>query len=115
NLIGRSGTAIVPAVIAFYLGATHVTDALFWVIGVVMLFGGASSVGIELLSVPLIQERRALGHRAACDLVGTLSMTMIHWGAATTVVFGLISALLVMGVPIVHHSATNYAIGYLFE
>lgn len=115
NLIGRSGAAIAPAVIAFLLGATHVTDALFWVIGVVLLFGGASSVGIELLSVPLIQERRVSGHRAVCNLVGALSTTMVPWGLVTTVVFGLISALLVLGMPVVHPSVAEYTVGYLLE
>lgn len=115
NLMGRSGAAIVPAVIAFLLGATHVTDSLFWVVSVVMLFGGASSVGIELLSVPLIQEARVLGSRAVCNLVGGLSTTMVPWGLAATATFGAISALLVLWMPVAHPSVEGHTIGYLIE
>lgn len=115
NLMGRSGAAIVPAVIAFLLGATHVTDSLFWVVSVVMLFGGASSVGIELLSVPLIQEMRVLGSRAVCNLVGGLSATMVPWGLAATATFGAISTLLVLWMPVAYPSVEGYASGYLIE
>ena len=115
NLMGRSVAAIVPAVIAFLLGATHVTDSLFWVVSVVMFFGGASFVGIELLSVPLIQEIRVLGSRVVCNFVGGLSATMIPWGLAATATFGAISSLLVLWMSVAYSSVEGYTIGYLIE
>jgi putative peptidoglycan lipid II flippase len=40
---------------------------------------------------------------------------MVPWGLVTTVVFGLISALLVLGMPVVHLSVAGYTVGYLLE
>lgn len=52
NLLARAGAALIPLVIAWYYGATAISDALFWVLTAMLLLGGATSSAIELVSVP---------------------------------------------------------------
>jgi nucleoside-diphosphate-sugar epimerase/peptidoglycan biosynthesis protein MviN/MurJ (putative lipid II flippase) len=52
NLFARAGAAFMPLVIAWYYGATAVTDALFWVLTAMLLLGGSISNAVEVVSVP---------------------------------------------------------------
>lgn len=57
NLLARAGAALIPLVIAWYFGATVISDALFWVLTAMLLLGGATSNAIELVSVPWSSAR----------------------------------------------------------
>lgn len=57
NLFARAAAGILPFVMAWYFGATVITDALFWVFSAILFLGGAFSNALETVVVPWVSRK----------------------------------------------------------
>ncbi|MBI2319407.1 MAG: polysaccharide biosynthesis C-terminal domain-containing protein [Betaproteobacteria bacterium] len=57
NLFARVAAGILPFVMAWYFGATVITDALFWVFSAILFLGGAFSNALETVVVPWVSRK----------------------------------------------------------
>ncbi len=115
NTLGRSGAVLFPLFVAYRYGATDMTDALFWITGLIFWLGGGISVAAELVSVPLVTREQKEDLHGTSGVLMALSLRSLQWGVPIMVLLFIIGTGSVLLTPLLSDHVKNLAFLYLLE